>query len=104
MRSSLAQSVRRVDGARPRAHRAASSIAMPARMSAIPPSIRAGRTVRPRVPVRVAQHDLRPHPMSLSTKNSRDSNIFSLHQMRPLHCVAVTIAIDITSAGNAGHG
>ena len=41
---------------------------------------------------------------SLSTKNMRDSNIFSCMRMSPSHWVAVTIAIDIVSAGNAGHG
>ena len=45
-----------------------------------------------------------PMPISLSTKNSRDSNIFSWISTMPSHCVAVTIAIDIVSAGNAGHG
>jgi len=38
------------------------------------------------------------------TKNMRDSNIFSCMRMSPSHCVAVTIAMDIVSAGNAGHG
>jgi hypothetical protein len=45
-----------------------------------------------------------PMPMSLSTKNMRDSNIFSCMSTMPWHCVAVTMAIDITSAGNAGQG
>jgi hypothetical protein len=45
-----------------------------------------------------------PMPISLSTKNMRDSNIFSCIITMPSHCVAVTMAIDITSAGNAGHG
>ena len=34
-------------------------------------------------------------PTSLSTKNRRDSNIFSCMRTSPVHCVAVTIAIDI---------
>ncbi len=45
-----------------------------------------------------------PIAISLSTKNIRDSNIFSCIRITPSHCVAVTIAIDIRSAGNAGHG
>ncbi len=45
-----------------------------------------------------------PMAISLSTKNIRDSNIFSNIRTTPSHCVAVTIAIDIRSAGNAGHG
>jgi hypothetical protein len=46
----------------------------------------------------------RPSPTSLSTKNRRDSNIFSCMRISPSHCVAVTIAIDMQSAGKAGHG
>src|SRR5437867_4163715 len=45
-----------------------------------------------------------PMPMSLSTKNRRDSNSFSNTNSRPSHCEATTIAIDIKSAGKAGHG
>ena len=47
---------------------------------------------------------LAPMPISLSTKNSRDSNIFSNTSSMPAHCVALTIVVDITSAGNAGQG
>ena len=45
-----------------------------------------------------------PIEISLSTKNIRDSNIFSNIRITPSHWVAVTIAIDIRSAGKAGHG
>ena len=37
-----------------------------------------------------------------AAKNIRDSNIFSNIRITPSHCVAVTIAIDIRSAGKAG--
>ena len=37
-----------------------------------------------------------PIPMSLSTKNSRDSNIFSNSRIMPSHCVAVTSAMLIS--------
>ena len=43
-------------------------------------------------------------PISLSTKKSRDSNIFSKTSSMPAHWVAVTMVVDITSAGNAGQG
>ena len=78
---------------------------MPARMSGdstVAPRSADGPATRARCG---SQSTMRaPMPMSLSTKNMRDSNIFSCIRMRPLHCVAVTIAIDIMSAGNAGHG
>jgi len=45
-----------------------------------------------------------PIEISLSTKNIRDSNIFSNIRITPSHWVAVTIAIDIRSAGKAGQG
>ena len=45
-----------------------------------------------------------PMPISLSTKKSRDSNIFSKTSSIPEHCVAVTMVVDMTSAGNAGQG
>src|SRR5688500_17027885 len=89
----------------PRAQRAARSIAIPARMSG-------DSTVEPRnadgpaTSARCGSQStiLAPMPMSLSTKNMRDSNIFSCMRMSPLHWVAVTIAIDMTSAGSAGPG
>ena len=43
-------------------------------------------------------------PTSLSTKNRRFSNIFSKMRIVPLACVATASAIDVRSAGNAGHG
>ena len=45
-----------------------------------------------------------PIATSLSVKNMRDSNIFSCTSTVPSHCVATTTAIDVRSAGNAGHG
>ena len=45
-----------------------------------------------------------PIETSLSVKYMRDSNIFSCTNMLPVHWVAATIAIDVRSAGNAGHG
>ena len=45
-----------------------------------------------------------PMPISLSTKKSRDSNIFSNTSSMPEHCVAVTMVVDMTSAGKAGQG
>src|SRR5881397_3833779 len=45
-----------------------------------------------------------PMPISLSTKKSRDSNSFSNTSNRPSHWVATTMAMDMRSAGNAGHG
>ena len=90
----------------PSAQSAAMSIAMPARMSG--DSTRAANAAwtgrrRPRDADRRAR-SCAPMPISLSTKNSRDSNIFSWMRMTPSHCVAVTSAMDIVSAGNAGHG
>ena len=89
----------------PSAHSAAISIAMPARMSgdstASPRSWRRAATT-----ARCGSHSTMraPMPISLSTKNSRDSNIFSCIRIMPSHCVAVTIAIDITSAGKRRPG
>ena len=45
-----------------------------------------------------------PIATSLSVKNSRLSNIFSKTSTVPLACVATATAIDVRSAGNAGHG
>ena len=45
-----------------------------------------------------------PIETSLSVKNSRFSNIFSNTRIVPRACVATAIAIDVRSAGNAGHG
>ena len=45
-----------------------------------------------------------PMAISLSTKNMRHSNIFSNIRITPSHWVAVTMAIDMTSAGKAGQG
>ena len=41
---------------------------------------------------------------SLSVKTSRFSNIFSKISTVPSDCVASASAIDVRSAGNAGHG
>jgi hypothetical protein len=43
-----------------------------------------------------------PIETSLSTKNSRLSNIFSKMRMVPRACVATVTAIEVRSAGNAG--
>src|SRR5438067_24090 len=45
-----------------------------------------------------------PIETSLSTKKRRLSNIFSKISTVPRACVATTTAIDVRSAGNAGHG
>ena len=45
-----------------------------------------------------------PIEISLSTKNSRFSNIFSKIRTEPSDWVASATAIDVRSAGNAGHG
>ena len=45
-----------------------------------------------------------PIETSLSTKNRRLSNIFSKISTVPRACVATVTAIDVRSAGNAGHG
>jgi len=78
----------------PSAQAAASSIAMPARMSGEvigAPFSRLGPATIARCG---SQSTMRPPiAISLSTKNIRDSNIFSNIRMTPSHCVAVTIAI-----------
>ena len=89
----------------PLAHTAASSMAMPARMSG--DGIGAPRSrLGPATIARCGSHSTMRAPIaiSLSTKNIRDSNIFSNIRITPSHWVAVTIAIDIRSAGKAGHG
>ena len=45
-----------------------------------------------------------PIVTSLSTKNSRFSNIFSKIRTVPRACVATASAIDVRSAGNPGQG
>ena len=45
-----------------------------------------------------------PIEISLSTKNSRFSNIFSKIRTDPSACVASATTIEVRSAGNAGHG
>ena len=45
-----------------------------------------------------------PIEISLSTKNRRFSNIFSKISTEPSDCVASATAIEVRSAGNAGHG
>ena len=45
-----------------------------------------------------------PMVTSLSTKKSRLSNIFSKIRIVPRAWVATVSAIDVRSAGNAGHG
>ena len=78
---------------------------MPARMSGdstVPPLSGDGPEITARCG---SQSTIRaPMPISLSTKKSRDSNIFSNTSSMPEHCVAVTIVVDMTSAGNAGQG
>ncbi len=90
---------------RPVAQSAAMSIAMPARMSgedSRSPRSRAG-------PVTIARCGSQstmsaPIDTSLSVKIMRFSNIHSWTRTEPLHCVASAIAIEVRSAGNAGHG
>ena len=89
----------------PSAATAASNIAMPARMSG--EVIGAPRSrLGPATIARCGSHSTMRAPIeiSLSTKNIRDSNIFSNIRITPSHCVAVTMAIDIRSAGKAGQG
>ena len=45
-----------------------------------------------------------PIEISLSTKNRRFSNIFSKIRTEPSDCVASATAIEVRSAGKAGHG
>ncbi len=47
---------------------------------------------------------LAPIEISLSQKNRRDSNIHSWTSTSPSLWVASATAIDVRSAGNAGHG
>src|SRR2546422_4651356 len=84
---------------------AASNIAIPARMSGLyttPPWSGEG----PAITARCGSHSTMraPIPISLSTKKRRDSNSFSNTSRIPSHCDATTIAIDMRSAGEAGHG
>src|SRR5919199_1430215 len=89
----------------PAAQGAAISIAMPARMSG-----GASRSPRSRDgPVTMARcgsHSTMSAPIdtSLSVKIMRFSNIHSWTSTEPLHCVASATAIEVRSAGNAGHG
>ena len=89
----------------PSALNAAVSIAIPARMSG-DSSVAARSREGPATNARCGSHSTMraPMPTSLSTKNRRDSNIFSWMSTIPVHCVAVTSALDIVSAGNAGQG
>ena len=80
-------------------------MAMPARMSG--DSSRSPRSRRG--PITIARCGSQivisaPMRISLSTKNSRFSNIFSKISTEPSDCVARATAIDVRSAGNAGHG
>ena len=89
----------------PSAHSAASSIAMPARMSGL--SIRWPTSgVGPVTTARCGSQRMMRAPMetSLSTKNRRFSNIFSKISTVPNACVATVTAIEVRSAGKAGHG
>ena len=54
--------------------------------------------------VRVAEVMLAPIETSLSMKTRRFSNIFSKIRTEPSDCVASATAIEVRSAGNAGHG
>ena len=55
---------------------------------------------------RCGSHSVMSAPIatSLSVKNMRDSNIHSWMSTEPSHCVASATAIEVRSAGNAGHG
>src|SRR3954447_24583061 len=90
---------------RPSAHSAASITAMPARMSG--DSTRAARSRRgPWTSARCgsAMKMLAPIEISLSQKNRRDSNIHSWTRTSPSLWVASATAIEVRSAGKAGHG
>ena len=93
------------DLARPSAHSAAISIAMPARMSG--DSSRSPRSRRE--PVTIARCGSQiaiaaPISCSLSVKNRRFSNIFSWIMTEPSDWVASATATLVRSAGKAGHG
>src|SRR5918912_713769 len=87
----------------PSAHRLASSMAIPARMSGL-----VSRSPKsfdgPATTTRCGSQTMIRAPMftSLSTKKSRLSNIFSNTSTVPRACVATTTAIEVRSAGNAG--
>src|SRR6266550_1757328 len=89
----------------PCAASAARSIAMPARMSGLSTDC-PRKAEGPAMTARWGSHNTMraPMPISLSTKKSRDSNSFSNTSNRPSHWVATTMAMDMRSAGNAGHG
>ena len=81
------------------------SIDMPARMSgedSRSPRSRAG----PVTIARCGSHSTMSAPIeiSLSVKTRRFSNIHSWISTEPAHWVASATAIDVRSAGNAGHG
>ena len=89
----------------PRAHNAASSSAMPARMSGLDrwvPFRRAG----PDTITRCGSHWTMRAPMSIrrSTKYMRLSNIFSKNSMVPRAWVASTMLTLIRSDGKLGQG
>src|SRR5918997_4934271 len=90
---------------RPSAHRAAMSIAIPARMSG--DSRRSPRSCEgPVMIARCGSHIVMSAPIStsLSVKIMRFSNIHSWMSAEPEHCVASATAIEVRSAGKAGHG
>ena len=89
----------------PSAHSAASSIAIPALMSG--DSTRSPRSLRGPVTIaRCGSHITMSAPIriSLSVKIKRFSNIHSCTRIDPSACVASATAIEVRSAGNAGHG
>ncbi len=60
----------------------------------------------PTTTARCGSHRITRAPMliSLSTKNRRLSNIFSKMRISPFACVATISAMEVRSAGKAGHG
>ena len=87
------------------AHSAAISIAIPARMSG-ETSFAPRSRVAPLMTARCGSQRMMFAPIatSLSVKTRRFSNIFSNIRTAPSDCVASATAIDVRSAGNAGHG
>ena len=94
-----------VDVLSPSAQSAASSIAMPARMSGdstVPPRSCDGPATSARCGSQSTM--LRAHADQLVDEEQARLEHLLVDENQPVHCVAVTIAIDIVSAGNAGHG
>ena len=79
---------------------------MPARMSGDYQRARRAAGAGPVTIARCGSQSMMSAPMrtSLSVKTRRFSNIHSWMRTEPVHCVARATAIEVRSAGNAGHG